>query len=302
MTNQKAHLTISLLLFDKEENISLDGREFIFGRSVKSDVNIKDPSFSRSHFKIFIQDTSLWITDLDSSNGTYIDNIKISSDTSTPIKLNDVISIDSTATKITIKKIEFYDVNQQDHSEIIEHETTSITRKPQDAKIREHKSQDQKAKDPRPNEFKSKDDLSSLMNRILLDANSKAEQIIIQAEDTSLKIKKNIENECQVLISKTQHEAIAITEMAKQNAVLAFTENLKNKIAKDLEEESKKIKQDHLNEKENLRKSLKEYEETLSQKIIELSGLDQDVFLKKEKLFTELVLDFSAKQQEFKKT
>lgn len=50
----------------------------LFGRDEKANVTIRDPSVSRIHFSICVDGPQAFITDLGSTNGTYIDGICIS--------------------------------------------------------------------------------------------------------------------------------------------------------------------------------------------------------------------------------
>ena len=109
MNDNKVLVLLSVYILDKEEEISLDGYSFIFGRSSKSDICLNDPSVSRSHFQFFTKPNELWISDLCPSNSTYINGIKLENDSRAILNINDVISIDSSDTKIIIKQVNFYE-------------------------------------------------------------------------------------------------------------------------------------------------------------------------------------------------
>ena len=50
----------------------------VFGRDEETDVSIQDSSVSRIHFSILVKNQQAFITDLGSSNGTYIDGERVS--------------------------------------------------------------------------------------------------------------------------------------------------------------------------------------------------------------------------------
>ena len=52
----------------------------VFGRGEETDVLIRDASVSRIHFSILVEDKEAYITDLGSTNGTYIDGVRVGRD------------------------------------------------------------------------------------------------------------------------------------------------------------------------------------------------------------------------------
>ena len=51
----------------------------IFGKSPTVDVNVDSPYISRQHFQIRCQDDVFFITDLDSTNGTFLNGERLTS-------------------------------------------------------------------------------------------------------------------------------------------------------------------------------------------------------------------------------
>src|ERR1044072_6804403 len=61
-----------------EQSIDLQlGRKLVVGRAVTSDVPIYDPTISRRHAEIVLTETGVRVTDLGSSNGTFLNGAKI---------------------------------------------------------------------------------------------------------------------------------------------------------------------------------------------------------------------------------
>jgi pSer/pThr/pTyr-binding forkhead associated (FHA) protein len=63
------------------------GNKIIFGRSPNANISIKREEMSRYHFQIEIENGDCFITDLNSSNGVYINGEKIPSDQKIPYSL-----------------------------------------------------------------------------------------------------------------------------------------------------------------------------------------------------------------------
>jgi hypothetical protein len=61
------------------------GKEYTVGRHSENDIRIDDDNISRNHFKIQVQDDKYFITDLNSKNGTFISDKKISPGISTEV-------------------------------------------------------------------------------------------------------------------------------------------------------------------------------------------------------------------------
>ena len=301
MISYKAHLKVTIILAGKEEVNSLDGDDFVFGRSVKSNVYIKDPSLSRSHFKIFINQQTLWLTDLGSSNSTYINNIKMNQNASERIDFGDIISIDNTDTKIIIDEFDIYQSSfqqQKNNSQFEPHSTLA------DSEV---------SLPPQSNDSVEQHDLTSIMNKIFEDAQSKAEYIIAQAQKNADEKNLKTITECNVMINEAQEQADILRETAYNEAINDFTLNEKGKIIEELEREKERltiiqqlegqeINEKHLLEKAELLKTLEIHEEKIEQLKYEFKKLDKEVSLKREKLLGEINLEYTNKQQELRRS
>jgi len=70
------------------------GQTLVVGRAVTSDVPIFDPTISRAHAQITAQDGGVHVTDLGSSNGTFLNGSRITEAVATP---NDVVTFGKVA-------------------------------------------------------------------------------------------------------------------------------------------------------------------------------------------------------------
>jgi ABC-type multidrug transport system ATPase subunit/pSer/pThr/pTyr-binding forkhead associated (FHA) protein len=73
------------------QEVTLSGAEFVIGREVGADLVIASPSVSRRHLRIFQQGGQYLVEDLGSSNGTFINNQRISSPA--PLESGDVLHL-----------------------------------------------------------------------------------------------------------------------------------------------------------------------------------------------------------------
>jgi len=73
-----------LLPYDTQEFYQLDKDSMTVGRGRICDISFSDRIMSKQHFKIWIQDGEWHIQDLDSKNGTFLNNEK----------MNDVFMLD----------------------------------------------------------------------------------------------------------------------------------------------------------------------------------------------------------------
>lgn len=76
---------------DREWLVTIDTVPFVIGRDDTCDLKLIDKRISRNHTEIRISGDMLWIHDLKSTNGTYVNHSKIES--SELLKPNDIITI-----------------------------------------------------------------------------------------------------------------------------------------------------------------------------------------------------------------
>jgi len=81
-----------------EQSIDLQlGRTLVVGRAVTSDVPIYDPTISRRHAEIVLTEAGVRVTDLGSSNGTFLNGAKI---TEAEAGANDVVTFGKVAFRV----------------------------------------------------------------------------------------------------------------------------------------------------------------------------------------------------------
>src|SRR6266850_655715 len=81
-----------------EQSIDLQlGRKLVVGRAVTSDVPIYDPTISRRHAEIVLTESGVHVTDLGSSNGTFLNGAKI---TEAEAGANDVVTFGKVAFRV----------------------------------------------------------------------------------------------------------------------------------------------------------------------------------------------------------
>ncbi len=87
-----------LLSTSGEQSIDLQlGRKLVVGRAVTSDVPIYDPTISRRHAEVVLTESSVRVTDLGSSNGTFLNGARI---TEAEAGANDVVTFGKVAFRV----------------------------------------------------------------------------------------------------------------------------------------------------------------------------------------------------------
>ena len=113
-------LTI-LLKFNEKilKTIESDKNEIIIGRNAANDIAIENLAVSKQHARIVKQDEAYYIEDLNSTNGTYLNKIRI---TKKDLNNNDIIIIGKHSLEIHFVKKG--DVNTIQH---IKNDTMKLT-------------------------------------------------------------------------------------------------------------------------------------------------------------------------------
>lgn len=87
---------------NKRHEVTLSEESFVIGRSRKSDLKINDAEMSGTHCSLKLSGGRAFITDLESTNGTTLNNKKINQ---SPIYIDDIIKVGHTTLHLFKKKM-----------------------------------------------------------------------------------------------------------------------------------------------------------------------------------------------------
>ena len=82
----------------KPRVVRLDAHDVTFGRAETSTVALDDPYISDHHARVFLQDGEWRVADLGSTNGTFVNQVKVTSPT--PIAPGDQLGIGKTTVEV----------------------------------------------------------------------------------------------------------------------------------------------------------------------------------------------------------
>lgn len=289
-----AHVLLKILVSspDKNETISLEGEEFIFGRNSASTVHLNDPAFSRSHFKLVSDNHSVKLTDMGSSNGTFINGAQASPVNPEAILKGDVITVNNSDITITIVSI---DRDEASHATTIlkysPEPTQSFTKTTIAAPVVD--SDDSFGIDHLSQEIIKEANLK--VDEIIRTANLDAQKIIDAAQRNSDKLIADKQAHADAYIEKQVVDKKAALkkelEVEKANRledINALFEVDRKNLYKELEDKARKIESDHEKRRGELSLELKSELEKIQSKKVELMELgkvyESEVDKKKEEL------------------
>jgi pSer/pThr/pTyr-binding forkhead associated (FHA) protein len=122
MVKKKQIVLLQLIGPQKTQTYDIDKSEFVLGRGESSAVPIVDNGISREHIKVRLQDNLIQIQDLNSSNGTFVEGIKLNPMEFVPIRETYTISFGTAQVKIKFKILE---VSDEMDDAIKEHEKST---------------------------------------------------------------------------------------------------------------------------------------------------------------------------------
>jgi len=110
------------------ERIPFNGSVMELGRSSQNDITLADVQLSRNHCRLELRGSTLWITDLDSANATFVNGREI---TSLPLSAGDRVSVGESS--FVIEVAEAAPVHAETAAPVIDlgFENTSETEEPQ---------------------------------------------------------------------------------------------------------------------------------------------------------------------------
>lgn len=74
------------------QEISID-RDMLVGRHQEADVLLQSAEVSRKHAVLLLKEQALWVQDLNSSNGTFVNDLRI--ETESPLQEGDIVQFAS---------------------------------------------------------------------------------------------------------------------------------------------------------------------------------------------------------------
>ena len=90
------------LMVDDEE-VALEKGSHTFGRRTDNDIVISDPYVSGSHGKFDVDETGVYLTDTGSTNGTVLNDAKLTPDQRTQLQKDDVIKLGDKTLRVRFK-------------------------------------------------------------------------------------------------------------------------------------------------------------------------------------------------------
>lgn len=106
MSKKKQVVLLQLIGPQKTQTYDIDKSEFILGRGDSSAVPIVDNGISREHLKVRLQDNLIQVQDLNSSNGTFVEGIKLNPMEFVPVRDTYTITFGNAQVKIKLKIME----------------------------------------------------------------------------------------------------------------------------------------------------------------------------------------------------
>ncbi len=118
MNKKKQVVLLQLIGPNKTQTFDIDKSEFVLGRGDSSAVPIVDNGISREHLKVRLQDNLIQVQDLNSSNGTFVEGIKLNPMEFIPVRDTYTITFGSAQVKIKLKILEVSDEISNELKEI----------------------------------------------------------------------------------------------------------------------------------------------------------------------------------------
>ena len=86
-----------LINVNTNEKILISSHQFTIGKSYSCSYELNDNYISRTHLMIVKEDESWYIIDFNTKNGTYLNDIKIHSESQVKINNTDIIKVGNTS-------------------------------------------------------------------------------------------------------------------------------------------------------------------------------------------------------------
>lgn len=249
----------------------IEKTEFVLGRGSTSEVPLDEPGISREHIKIFYMNNHLQLIDLSSSNGTSVNQIKLTPNVPREILPFDVIRIGNTSVTLKVKIYEFSEEAKQEVKSAPQSQPSMIPK-------------------PQPT---SQSATPSLSRDLAKDA-------LREVEEAKLSILKNAEAQKNKIIEEAKRLAKLEVQSAfdeHEKSMEFLLEETRKQVAQLKEDAERVIQEKKLQSQEELNLARIEHEESLAEdKANYKSKIDRDNKHKLEILKERLQADVYAER------
>lgn len=236
-------------------------KTFVIGRAPECDLTIQSDVISRNHLRVSLEGEVIYIEDLGSTNGTYIDRQKLAPnkkyryDAGKPfhIDADDLVSI-----KITpLYERSQHEIEMQSQALELERQKASIAKKNNRIKREIAKENYIRAagesvdnifenlkfvaKSARFNKEKAIAEARAEMERLIDDSQDEANRIIEEAEAEAFEAREKLAAEIKALEKRTKEEAKGLIQVAKEKAQKSLSKSKEK--AKKLESDALAIRE-----------------------------------------------------------
>ena len=185
-----------------------DQNPLVIGRSTEAHIGIADPGVSRTHLEISIKHGRVWLNDLGSANGTFINGKKITPKIKVAYNDGDAVQLGSQRIKVTIhtlekafdlKSLEASDLNPDQKENLL----TLVNSAHAEANRISHLVKGQTDQSLKATEAK--------INGLISQANFQADQIISLANNNASKIQEDAKRKQVETVLRAESEAMEAT-------------------------------------------------------------------------------------------
>lgn len=193
----------------------------IIGRSTEAHIGIPDPGVSRTHLEISIKHGKIWLNDLGSANGTFINGKKMIPKSKVTYSDGEIVQVGSQRIKITInmlekafdlKSVAVSDLNPDEKESLL----TLVNSAHAEADRISHLVKGETDQTLRATEVK--------INSLFSQANFQAEQIISSANNQASKIQEEAKRKQLETVLLAEKDAMAATSEVFRKAELVVQE------------------------------------------------------------------------------
>ncbi len=198
-----------------------DQNPLIIGRSTEAHIGIPDPGVSRTHVEISIKQGKVWLHDLGSANGTFINGKKMLAKSKVPYAEGEIIQVGSQRIKVTVNVLEkAFDLKAVTSSDLNPDQKESLLTLVNSAHAEadriSHLVKGETDQSLRATEVK--------INSLISQANFQAEQIISAANNLASTIQEDAKRKQMETVLLAEKEAMAATSDVFRRAELVVKE------------------------------------------------------------------------------